>query len=62
MARVQQSHETVNRRFKQWQILKQKFHHDVLKHSDVFHAVVVIPKLLMQNGDPLFPVTYVDNN
>jgi hypothetical protein len=62
MTRVRRRHETVNRRFKQWQILKQKFRHDILKHSDVFHAIAVVTQLSIQNGDPLFPVEYVDED
>lgn len=58
--RVQNRHETVNKRFKQWAILEQPFRHDVINHRDVFSAVVVITQLAIENGEPLFDVHYDD--
>ena len=51
-------HETVNRRFKQFNCLSQKFRHEKEKHGICFEAVTIIPELSIQNGEPLFQVNY----
>ena len=51
-------HETVNKCFKQWGCLKQTFHHDLDKHNLVFAAVAVCTQLSLENGEPLFQVSY----
>jgi DDE superfamily endonuclease len=56
-------HETVNKRFKMWNILKNEFHHNVnrmAKHCAVFHSIAVITQLSFENGEPLFTVDYDD--
>ena len=60
MKRVRARQETINRRFKQWQILKQVFRHDLRVHQDVFAAIAVISQLAIQNGEALFSVDYND--
>ncbi len=35
-SRVRSRHETLNGRIKNWEILKQVFRHDILKHGNVF--------------------------
>ena len=57
---VRRRHETVNRRFKQFGVLKQKYRHDLRDHGDVFRAVAVVTQLSIQNGEPLFDVDYED--
>ena len=60
MKRVWVQQETINRRFKQWQILKQVFRHDIRVHRDVFAAISVITQLVIENGELLFSVQYSD--
>jgi hypothetical protein len=53
-------HETVNRRFKSWGILKQQFRNDKKKHEFVFYAIAVLTQLSIDNGSVLFacePIT-----
>ena len=59
-SRVRSRQETVNKRFKQWENLKQVFCHDVMLHGTVFRAIAVITQLAIQNGEPLFSVDYKD--
>ena len=40
--RVRARHETVNGRFKNWNILNTRFHNEISLHSNVFRAIVVI--------------------
>lgn len=51
-------HETVNRRFKQFGVLKQVFRHHIGVHRVVFESVVVLTQLSINNGDKLFQVDY----
>ena len=60
MKRVRARQETINRRFKQWQILKQVFRHDIRVHRDVFAAISVISQIAIQSGEALFSVNYDD--
>ena len=39
--RVCNHQETVNRRFKNWSLLKQVYRHDITLHGDVFRAIVI---------------------
>ena len=55
-------HETVNRRFKQFNALQQRFRHDKEKHAHVFNAVAVITQISLANESPLFPVDYRSYN
>lgn len=53
-------HETVNRRFKEWGILKQQFRNNSKKHQFVFFAIAVLTQMRIDNGDELFscePIT-----
>ena len=61
MSIVRQRHETVNRRLKQWRILKGVFRHDISFHHVVFSAVAVITQVAISKGEPLFQVNYTDN-
>ena len=58
--RVRNRHETCNRRFKRWNILKVDYRHDILDHGAVFGAVIVLTQLSFENGEPLFSVDYED--
>ena len=60
MQKGQAWQETINKRFKQWFILKQCFSHDLSKHHDVFAAIAVISQVAVENGEPLFDVEYSD--
>ena len=47
-------HETANRRFKSWGILKQQFRNEKLKHQFVFYAIATMTQIQIDNGDVLF--------
>ncbi len=51
-------HETVNKRLKQFKVLKE-FRHEIDFHQSCFDAVAVITQLGIENGEPLYPVTYI---
>lgn len=53
---IMSRHETVNKRLRQFLILKTEFRHDRRKHPMVFRAVANLTQLMMQNGEPLFNV------
>lgn len=55
-ARVRNRQETVNKRFKQWGCLSQRFRHGVVKHSACFRAVAILTQLSFEFGEPLFSV------
>jgi hypothetical protein len=50
--------ETVNKRFKQFSILRNVFRHDLKKHRFVFRSIVVITQLAINNGETLFGVQF----
>ena len=49
-------HETFNGRIKNFNILEDRFRHDVGKHEIVFVDVCVIIQYELENGHPLFAV------
>jgi len=55
---VRSRHETCNKRFKQFQILKQVFRHEIRRHKGVFTAIAVITQISITTGSPLFQVDY----
>lgn len=55
-SRILSRHETVNKRLKQFRVLKVEFRHNIAKHPMVFHAVVNLTQLMLENGSPLFIV------
>ena len=60
-ADIRKRHETINKRFKQWGILKQVFRSKKLHtHGKVFRAVAITTQLAIENGEPLFQVGYAD--
>ena len=60
--RVRNCQETVNKRFKDWGILRQLFRHadNLHRHGDIFTAIVVLTQLAINNGEKLFPTGYRD--
>jgi DDE superfamily endonuclease len=57
-SRARARQETVNRRFKQFKILKSVYRHDLEKHQDVFRSIVVLTQLGIESGETLFVVDY----
>lgn len=53
---IMSRHETVNKRMKEFQVLKQAFRHDLAKHPMCFHAVANITQIKFENGEPLYNV------
>lgn len=51
-------HETVNRRFKEWQCLQQRFRHNINLHRSVFTAVANIVQIAIEHGRPPYRVHY----
>ena len=57
---VRGRHEHVNRRFKQWGIMRDGFRHGLTLHQNAFRAVAVMTQLCIKNGEPLASVEYQD--
>ena len=55
-ARARARHETCNKRFKQFQILKKPFRHNRSEHQKVFRSIVVLTQLSIQSGENLFHI------
>ena len=53
---IRNRHETVNKRFKQWGCIRQRFRHTTENHSACFRAVAVLTQLCIEFGEPLFSV------
>jgi hypothetical protein len=62
MKYVRNRQETVNKRFKNWGILKQVYRNKekIHLHGEVFAAIVVITQVAINNGERLFDVDYDD--
>eukprot|EP00957_Ditylum_brightwellii_P034421 2611180-Ditylum_brightwellii.AAC.1 len=60
MGKARARHEMVNGRLKNWQAMKQVFHHQS-KHHFVFCAVLAIEQTKIMNGQPPFQVEKVDD-
>ena len=58
--RCRNRQETVNKRFKQWGILKQRYRHDIVAHGEAFRAVVVLTQMIINNNESLFECGYRD--
>jgi hypothetical protein len=57
--RVRNRQETINKRFKDWQIMVQKFCNDPLSlHADAFRCIAVVEQLSISHGEPLFECGY----
>ena len=55
---VRARHETINRRMKQFNCLKQNYRHDLAKHGIIFRAVAVITQILFDCGEKPFKCKY----
>ena len=55
-SRVRLRHETFNRRLKDFNMLSERFQHNLDKHKAAFEAIVVIVQYQMDNGSPIFDV------
>jgi hypothetical protein len=58
--RVRSRHETINKRFKQWNILKSIFKEKIELHGEYFRIVAIIAQLCIEHGEPLFSVEFED--
>ena len=58
--RVHNRQETVNKRFKDWGILRQLFRHEISDHGEYFRAIVVLTQLAINAGEKLFSTGYRD--
>lgn len=47
-------HETINRRFKMWEVMKQTFRHEEELHGPIFTAIAVMTQLEIESGCFLF--------
>jgi hypothetical protein len=59
-ARIRSWHETLNRPLKNWGILAQVNHHNIITHYTVFNACAVVTQLSIANVEPMFDVEYGD--
>ncbi len=59
-AYVRNCQETVNTRFKQWNVLADVWRHVLYAHSTIFCAITVLTQLAILDGEPLFEVDYKD--
>jgi hypothetical protein len=56
-------HETVNRRFKIFGCLSQRYrHHNLALHGTIFHAIANIVQLTIRFGHPLFDIEYIESD
>jgi hypothetical protein len=58
--RMRARHKMLNGRLKKGGILSQVYHHDIMRHGNVFRACAVVTQLTIENGEPLFEVEYKD--
>ena len=58
--RVRSRQETVNKRFKHFEILKQIFRNDLELHGDAMRAIAVITQITINQGEKLFQCGYRD--
>jgi hypothetical protein len=58
--RVRNRQETVNKRFKDWGLLKQVYRHEISGHGLAFRAIAVITQLSINSGEALFECGYRD--
>jgi hypothetical protein len=55
-------HETVNRRFKVFGCLSQRYRHNLDLHGIIFRAVACIVQLTIRFGHPLFDIEYNESD
>lgn len=54
---IMSRHETVNKRIRHFKILRDVFRHKLHTHPLVFHSVVNLTQLMIEDGEPLFSVS-----
>jgi hypothetical protein len=59
-AYIRRRQETINRRFKQWGVLKQVYRGDIPAHGKASRLCAIVTRLAINNGEPLFQVEYED--
>ena len=60
--RLGKGQETLNRRFKDWRLLKQGFRHHASNHADILHAIVVLTQTSIDSGERIFSCEYRDDS
>ena len=58
-ARARSRHETMNARLREWGVLRTTFRHKINRHRGIFRAIIVLSQIKIENGHPLFNVTYL---
>lgn len=53
---IMSRHETVNKRIKQFNVLNEKFRHDLSFHKKCFYAVVNLTQMIIKFEEPLFSI------
>lgn len=56
---IRARHEIVNRRLKQFSVLRTTFRHDLSLHSECFHAVANVTKLIIDATGPMFKIEQI---
>lgn len=59
---IMSRHETVNKRIRQFNILKHRYRHNLRKHPKVFRAIVNITQIVITIEEPLFDISFEDTN
>ena len=59
---VRARHETVNKRFKQWAILKFPYRHELKYHGAVFRSIAILTQLAIEKGKKLFEINFYDDD
>jgi hypothetical protein len=49
-------HETINRRFKEFGILGQRYRHEENRHGNIFRCIAVLIQIDIESGNNTFPV------
>jgi DDE superfamily endonuclease len=52
--RARARHETYNKRIKDYQIIRQQFRNNLIKHKTAFEAVCILVQYDIEHGNPLF--------
>ncbi|KAG7366458.1 hypothetical protein IV203_029128 [Nitzschia inconspicua] len=58
--KVRSRHETINKRFKQWRIMKNIYMGSIEHHGGFFRTVAIVTQLCIEHGEPLFSIAYED--
>ena len=58
--KVRSRQETVNKRFKNWGLLKQVFCRDILRHGINYSTIAVMTQITIINGENFFEYGYRD--